>query len=66
MTQIRFFIGLLTIAQCVYSGDSQMQYVGLMLDTKLQTFGVSAVFTMKITGAFKIETHKERERDLAT
>ena len=52
------FLGLLTTVVCVYWGGLQRQYVGLMCETRLQTFGEDAVFTVKIVRAFKIETYR--------
>ena len=60
------FATLLTITVCLYWGASQGQYVGLMRETTLQTFGRDTVFRVKIVGAFKTETRRGREWDLTT
>ena len=43
-----------------------MGCVALICETTLQTFRGSAVFTVKIVGAFKMETRRRWERDLTT
>ena len=37
-----------------------------MCETRLQTFGEDAVFTVKIVRAFKMETYRGQKRDLIT
>ena len=60
------FAGLLTISVCMYWGASQRHCVGLMRETMLQTFGGDTAFTVKIAGAFKIETRRGKKWDLNT
>ena len=59
-------VGLFITMVYVYWDLLQKQCLGLMLETTLQTFRGSAVFTVKIVDAFKMDTHIAQKRASST